>query len=246
MQRYFIEVSYNGTGLGGFQKQKNAVTVQSLVEEALAVYYRKSFELVGSSRTDAGVHALQNFFHFDTEGVDVKHAAYHLNAILPENIVVKGIYAVAEDAHSRFSALSRTYHYKIYTGKDPFLKGSAYLFPFKLDLVAMQAAAAEVMKYTHFESFSKKNTQVHTFECAVSESKWVFKDGVYIYEVTSNRFLRGMVRGLTGTMLKVGRGKLSLDGFRSILEKRIQASADFSAPACGLYLIRVSYPFDLL
>lgn len=246
MQRYFIEVAYDGTGLGGFQKQDNALTIQSQVESALEVYFRKPFELVGSSRTDAGVHALQNFFHFDSETIHTNKAEYHLNAILPENIVVKGIYTVAEDAHCRFSALSRSYQYKIYTEKNPFLKGRAYFFPFHLDLDVMQQAAEEVMRHQHFESFSKKNTQVHTYQCTISKSRWIIKDGVYIYEVTSNRFLRGMVRGLTGTMLKVGRGKLSLNEFKQLLEKRIPASADFSVPACGLCLVKVSYPFELI
>ncbi len=244
MKRYFIEVAYKGRGYAGFQVQENAHTIQAEVEQALKTYFRKPFSLTGSSRTDSGVNALQNFFHFDQAEmpVDLYNPVYHLNAILPPDVVVKGIYPVKDEAHCRFDALTRLYRYRIYRVKDPFLTEAAYFFPYSLNLEAMREAAQLVMAYTHFEAFSKKSTQVHTYECHVTSSEWL-RDGEEIwYEVESNRFLRGMVRGLVGTMLKVGTGKLSLSAFETLLRERVHATAEFSVPGHGLYLVKVSYP----
>lgn len=245
MQRYFLEVAYNGTRYAGFQRQENSVTIQSEVEKAMQVYYRKPFNLTGSSRTDAGVHAYQNYFHFDGDEAGDMHpeeAVYHLNAILPSDIVIRKMIPVGAEAHSRFDAIARSYRYVVYRQKDPFLYQRAYYYPYQLNIERMQEAASEVMLYTSFEAFSKKNTQVHTYECAISQSVWREELGMLYYEVTANRFLRGMVRGLTGTMLKVGRGKLSMEAFRDILRARVHASAVFDVPAHGLYLVRVLYP----
>lgn len=245
MQRYFLEVAYNGARYAGFQRQENSDTIQSEVERAMEVYYRKPFSLTGSSRTDAGVHAFQNYFHFDGDGEGLMRpdaAVYHLNAILPHDIVIRRMIPVGAEAHCRFDAIARSYRYMVYRQKDPFLYQRAYYFPYQLNIELMQEAAAEVMLYTSFEAFSKKNTQVHTYECAISQSVWREEPGMLYYEVTANRFLRGMVRGLTATMLKVGRGKMSLEEFRSILRARVHASAAFDVPAHGLYLVRVLYP----
>ncbi len=243
-RRYFIEVAYKGKEYAGFQVQENAHTIQAEVEQALKTYFRKPFSLTGSSRTDSGVNALQNFFHFDQLEMpeDLYKPVYHLNAILPPDVVVKGIYPVKEDAHCRFDALSRLYRYRIYRIKDPFLKESAYFYPYSLNLEAMQEAAQLVKAGRHFEAFSKKSTQVHTYECAITTSEWQLSGDEIWYEVEANRFLRGMVRGLVGTMLKVGTGKLSLLEFESLLRERVHATAEFSVPGHGLYLVRVSYP----
>ena len=244
MSRYFIEVSYKGTLYAGFQAQQNANTIQDEVEKSLLVYFKETFMLTGSSRTDAGVHALQNFFHFDLEFPvipDWEKVAYHLNAILPADIVVKKIFAVADDAHCRFDAIYRTYEYSLYMHKDPFLEDRAYFYPYKLDMALLNEAASLVRETKDFESFSKRNTQVKTFNCTIRESEWLLINDLIIYRVSANRFLRGMVRGLVGTMLKVGRGKTSLEKFVQIIESHDPAWVDFSVPPQGLKLVHVAY-----
>ena len=197
--------------------------------------------MTGSSRTDAGVHALQNFFHFDYEGIVNPKFVYKINAILPADIVVKNIRQVSNEAHCRFDALSREYKYFIYQHKNPFLADRAYYFPFTLDVELMQQAAAILKEYSDFTSFSKRNTQVKTFQCSILESHWIEENGCLVYNVKANRFLRGMVRALTATMLKVGRGKISLDEFRQVIEAKDCTKASFAVPAHGLFLISVAY-----
>lgn len=244
MQRYFVEVSYKGKGFAGFQLQENAHTIQAEVANALKTYFRLPFHLTGSSRTDTDVNALQNFFHFDHPEllIEPSRAVYHLNAILPREVVIRGIYEVEPTAHCRFDALSRSYRYRVYREKDPFLTDHAYFYPYTLNLEAMQEAAGRVMQFTEFEAFSKRSTQVHTYSCEIVRSEWKVNGKEVWYEVEANRFLRGMVRGLVGTMLRVGTGKVGVDEFERILRERVHASADFSVPGHGLYLVRVSYP----
>ncbi|MGB3088691.1 MAG: tRNA pseudouridine(38-40) synthase TruA [Chitinophagaceae bacterium] len=242
MPRYFLEVSYKGTHYSGFQTQHNSNTIQAEIEKAFAVLQRHQTILTGSSRTDAGVHALQNFFHFDYEPVLHPHFVYKVNAILPDDIVVKSISPVIADAHCRFDAISREYNYYIYQQKNPFLKDRAFFFPYQLDIDKMQEAAAIVKEYTDFTSFSKRNTQVKSFDCNIIESKWLFQDNCLVYNVKGNRFLRGMVRALTATILKVGRNKLSLDEFRVIIQAKDCTKASFAVPAHGLFLMKVEYP----
>ncbi|MEJ7627705.1 MAG: tRNA pseudouridine synthase A [Ferruginibacter sp.] len=247
MPRYFIEVAYTGTGFGGFQKQENTNTIQGEIEKALSTYFREQFELTGSSRTDAGVNALQNYFHFDSEHFDnkkIKSALYNLNSILPLPIVVKNIWAMPEGAHCRFDAISRTYEYIICQVKDPYVSDRSYFYPYELDQELLNLAAAEIIKNKSFEAFSKKNTQVQTFMCSISESQWVFKEGLLIYRVTANRFLRGMVKGLVGTMLKVGRNKIDIAAFKSILGSAEQSLVDFSVPSHALTLLFVKYNYN--
>jgi tRNA pseudouridine38-40 synthase len=254
MRRYFLEVSYKGTNYSGFQVQENANTVQAEIEKAIAVLQKEKISLTASSRTDAGVHALQNYFHFDTEsnspfqnwegkgGEGKDQFVYKMNAILPADIVVKKLVSVKEDAHSRFDAISREYKYFIYRDKDPFLKDRAFYFPYKLDIDKLKQAAMIVKEYKDFTSFSKRNTQVKTFICEIRGSEWVWEKGCLVYHVKGNRFLRGMVRALTATMLKVGRGKLSLDEFHEIIRAKDCTKASFSVPSHGLFLIAVEYP----
>jgi tRNA pseudouridine38-40 synthase len=245
MPRYFIEVAYKGTNYAGFQKQDNAKTIQSEVEKALAIYFRIDFNLTGSSRTDAGVHARQNFFHFDTDVLqnqaDLSKPVYHLNAILPPAIVVKSIIRVKDDAHCRFDAISRTYEYVVYQNKDPFLQEMGYFYPYYVDIVLLQQFATELMQHTDFESFSKKNTQVHTFNCSIRSCEWSIEDGCLIYRVTGNRFLRGMVKGMVGTMLRLALKKQSVEQFRTILVSKNPAMVDFAVPSHGLTLREVNY-----
>lgn len=249
-ERFFIEVAYKGTGYAGFQKQENANTIQAEVEKALQVFFKKQFDLTGSSRTDAGVHAWMNFFHVDAADLpgqeQLNRKIYNINAILPEDIVIKKFFRVHADAHCRFDAASRLYEYSIYLSKDPFLADTAYYFPYKLDLAAMQEAANMISKHTDFTSFSKQNSQVKTFICSIIKSEWIQEGGRLVYRVQANRFLRGMVRGLTGTMLRVGTGKLSLQDFNGIIEGKDATKADFSVPPHGLFLVRVEYPDSCL
>ena len=240
MPRYFIEVAYKGTAYSGFQVQQNANSIQAEIEKALKIYFRKDFELTGSSRTDAGVHALQNYFHFDFEE-QINDVVYQLNAILPDDIVVKRIFAVKEDAHCRFDAISREYRYHIYHKKDPFIADTAYYYPYALNLELLNDAAKAILAYTNFTSFSKRNTQVKSFDCAITESEWIQVENGIQYTVRSNRFLRGMVKGLVGTMLQVGRGKLSVEEFKTIIESKDSSQADFSVPSHGLFLIKVEF-----
>lgn len=240
MPRYFIEVAYKGTRYAGFQIQQNANSVQEEVERALRIYYRTEIKLTGSSRTDAGVHALQNFFHFDS-ATAVEDASYHLNAILPADIVIKGIKQVAEGLHCRFSAISREYEYFIYQQKDPFLEDRAYYYPFPVNLTLLQAAAGELFNYSDFTTFSKRNTQTKTKLCDIKTSQWQMKDNAFVFNVSANRFLRGMVRGLVGTMLLAGRGKITIDEFSAIIQAKDCTKADFSAPAHGLFLKKVQF-----
>ena len=243
MTRYFLEVAYKGTHYSGFQKQENAVTIQSEVEKALLVLYKKSIALTTSSRTDAGVHALQNFFHFDADiVVDEGRTLYQLNSILPNDIVVKNIIEVNADAHCRFDALSRSYEYHIYQKKDPFLKDRAFYYPYQLNIEALNEAAKQLFHFTDFTSFSKRNTQVKTFLCEIKKAEWKWVDDELIFYIIANRFLRGMVRGLTGTMLKVGRSTISLDDFKNIIKAKDCRKADFSVPPQGLFLTNICYP----
>ena len=241
MPRYFIEVSYKGTNYSGFQVQQNANSIQAEIEKALEIFYKQKFELTGSSRTDTGVHAHQNFFHFDTD-IAINDDSYNLNAILPDDIVVKRIFKVDDNAHCRFDALSREYHYYIYQHKNPFLNGIAYYVPYTINLALLQQAAAEIMNYTDFTSFCKRNTQVKTFQCNIYASEWVQQADCIIYKIKANRFLRGMVKGLVGTMLLAGKKKITLDEFKAIIEAKDCTKADFSVPADGLFLVKVVFP----
>ena len=246
--RYFLEVAYLGTQYGGFQKQNNTNTVQAEIERALQVFFRDVIELTGSSRTDAGVHAYQNYFHFDYP-LDLQEklhrAVYHLNAILPDDIVVKRIARVLDHGHCRFDALSRTYEYRLYNNKNPFIKSQAYYFPYPLNMGLMETAAEIIRQNDDFQSFSKKHTQVHTYHCNILESRWESEGDMLVYRVKGSRFLRGMVRGLVGTMLRVGTNKLDISDFRDIFQSHDCSKVDFSVPAHGLTLVKVSYKDDL-
>ena len=243
LQRYFLELMYKGTAYSGFQVQKNAPnTVQQEIEKAFTVLQKEVVVMTGSSRTDAGVHALQNFFHFYYEGIIHEHFKYKLNAILPRDIVIKNVYAMPPEAHCRFDAAARSYSYYTYKTKNPFLEDKAYYYPYTLDIEKLQEAATTLKLYNDFTSFSKRNTQVKTFICAIAESEWKQEGEQLVYRVKANRFLRGMVRGLTGTMLQVGRNKISTDQFKKIIEAKDCRLADFSVPGHGLFLTRVEYP----
>ena len=247
MPRYFIELCYKGTRYSGFQVQQNANTIQAEVEKAFAVLFpssglaRHAGWLTGSSRTDSGVHALKNYFHFDWPIPFDQDKVYNLNAILPTDIVIKNVIRVNDEAHCRFDALSRTYNYHISQQKNPFYTDTAYFYPYPVQIDVLNQAAELIRSYSDFTSFSKRNTQVKTFTCNILESSWFQKDGLIIYQVKANRFLRGMVRALTATQLKVGRGIISMQEFKNIIECRDCTNAFFDAPAHGLFLMEVEF-----
>jgi tRNA pseudouridine38-40 synthase len=242
MPRYFLEVLYKGTNYSGFQVQENANSVQEEIEKAFEIYFREKIEMTGSSRTDTGVHALQNFFHFDFEGEILQTSLYNINSILPADIVARNIYIVQPQAHCRFDAISREYKYYIFRHKNPFLQDNAYYYPYTLNMEKLSAVAGILTSYTNFTSFSKRNTQVKNFECTIIKSGWQLENECFVYNVQANRFLRGMVRGFVGTMLQAGRGKISLDEFEKIIQSLDCSKADFSVPGHGLFLVRVNYP----
>ena len=245
MQRYFLEISYKGTAYNGFQVQDNANTIQGEVERAFQILFRRHFELTGSSRTDSGVHAHQNYFHFDSEEPIASSSMYNLNALLPNDIAIRGLYPVNPEAHCRFDAVYREYHYHIYTKKNPFLFDRAWQYVYPIDKAALQLAAEMVLEYVDFTSFAKRNAQVKTHNCQLLVSEWVTTDNGLLYRVRANRFLRGMVRALVATMLKVGRGQISITDFRSIMEAKNNNLSDFSAPPQGLFLNRVQFEGNL-
>jgi len=245
--RYFFEISYNGTHYHGWQNQKNAIGVQQVVEEALSKLMREKISIVGSGRTDAGVHCVQQFFHSDIETdfkpVDLTH---RLNAFLPKDIAIRKIFPVTMNAHARYDAIERSYQYKITREKDPLLVGYAHYFFRDLDVPTMERAASLLMGEHDFECFSKVKTDVNHFICDIKQASWNQKGNVLVFTITANRFLRGMVRAIVGTLLDVGTGKLSLKQFQEILKSRDRKKAGMNAPPEGLYLTQVKYPKSII
>ena len=239
MPRYFLELAYKGTRYSGFQKQENANTIQAEVEKAFQILQGQSVAFIGSSRTDAGVHALQNYFHFDYDELHPQFL-YKMNAILPDEIVLKQIHIMPVDAHARFDALSRRYEYRIYQSKNPFLQDLALYYPFKIDFELMKEAAEIVKQHHTFFAFCKTKTQVKNFNCTIYKSEWLKKNEMIIYTIESNRFLRGMVRLLTASMLQVGRRKLSIKDFEGLLSS--DQKCGHSIPSQGLFLNSVKFP----
>jgi tRNA pseudouridine38-40 synthase len=241
MPRYFLSVRYMGTRYAGSQVQENAMTIQGELEKAMAILFREKVPLTGSSRTDAGVHAAKNFFHFDWEREIEGDPVYQLNAILPADIAVLEMALVSPGAHCRFDALAREYEYRVYNSKDPFTADRGWFYPYPLDLDLLNLAAVTILGTHDFTSFAKRNTQVHTHQCTIMKSEWSLDQGGYTYKVKGNRFLRGMVRGLVATMTRVGRGRITVEEFGQILVSGDCTQADFSAPAQGLLLSDVLY-----
>lgn len=245
--RYFIELSYKGTAYNGWQKQNNALAVQQVLEEVMTTYFRENVEITGSSRTDTGVHAEQQFAHFDLleRIMDFGKAVHSLNGMLPNDIAVQRIMEVDDAVHSRFAATHRCYEYRFVRSKSPFLTGQAVVLRNSPDVAAMNRAAALLLRYEDFESFSKIHTNVNNFRCQISEAVWVERGNLLIFRVKSNRFLRGMVRALVGTLIQVGSGRLTVEEFEKIILSRNRKNAGAQAPSEGLFLIEVGYPEGL-
>jgi len=246
MPRYAIEVAYDGTAFHGSQIQGNTPTVQLAINEALSTLLRLPIESYGASRTDEGVHALGNFYHFDAPVPMNQQSMYQLNAILPNSIGIRNIYGTSDEFNARFDAGSRQYRYRIYRRKDPFLNMRALHFPYKLDMEVLNKTATILKEYIDFESFCKRNAQTKTYNCQIIQSYWHQNGEELHYVVEANRFLRGMVRGLVGTQLRAGRGRYDVQEFRNIVESRDCRRADFSPKGFGLYLEAIHYPEGML
>lgn len=256
-QRYFIEIAFDGTAYHGWQIQPNAVTVQELLNKALSTILRQPVDTTGCGRTDAGVHATQLYAHTD---VSVDHGPWtidhapstinhnkwlgSLNALLPPDIAVKRIIPVHADAHARFDATLRSYEYHVHFHKDPFKINRSWLLRDVPDVELMNEAASIMMTYTDFSCFSRSNTQVKTNNCKISRAEWIKQDdGSLIFHISADRFLRNMVRAIVGTLMMVGRGIITPNGIKEIIESKNRSNAGNSVPACGLYLTEVKYPY---
>lgn len=247
IKRYFIFLSYNGAAYHGWQVQPNGISVQEVLAKALSTVLRSPIEVIGAGRTDSGVHARLMVAHFDTEVelANLDRFAGKLNSILPNDIAIYSIKSVQADAHARFDATSRRYEYHIVTDKSVFRNGLAARFADRLDIDTMNTAAKLLFNYIDFTSFSKLHTDAKTNNCVIKQAYWQQQGDVLVFTIEADRFLRNMVRAIVGTLLDVGRGKLSIEQFKAIIEAKNRCKAGTSVPACGLYLVDVSYPEKL-
>ncbi|MEX0882525.1 MAG: tRNA pseudouridine(38-40) synthase TruA [Cyclobacteriaceae bacterium] len=243
LQRYFMEVAYNGSNYHGWQFQKNASSVQETIQKALMVLFQIPTPVMGSGRTDAGVHARQQFLHFDYAG-DLGQTGFlkRMNGVLPHDIVANNLIPVVSNAHARFDAVWRKYEYHIHFRKDPFLCGQAWHCYYPLDQQAMEKAANLLLNYTDFQAFSRTKTEVKSFDCKIKSIYWERIDHGLIFHIEANRFLRGMVRAIVGTLVKVGRGMSGEKEFVDIILSKKRTNAGSAVPPQGLFLSRVTYP----
>ncbi len=241
--RYFFEISYKGTRYNGWQSQNNATGVQSIVEEVMTKLFREEISIVASGRTDTGVHCEQQYFHTDIEKqFDAEAYIQKLNSFLPHDIAIHSIERVKSDASARYDAIERTYRYEITRKKNPFLEGLAWHFFKTVDVQTMNRAAALLLGEHDFECFSKVKTDVNHFLCIIKKAEWREHDSRLIFTITANRFLRGMVRAIVGTLLDVGNGKISMKQFQDIIRSKDRKRAGANVPPHGLYLMKVKYP----
>ena len=241
--RYLIECSYKGTAFHGWQIQPNAITVQEKIEKALSIILKQRIEITGSSRTDAGVHAFQQFAHFDNDDEiqDVDKFAHSLNGILPKEIAIKQLSFVADDFHSRFDATHRRYLYRIIQEKNPFWYEMAYFIRANLDLDLMNKAGEILTQHIDFQCFSKVKTDVMTFDCKIDYAYWERQEQFLLFHIKADRFLRGMVRAIVGTMIEVGAERMSLTDFEQIILSKSRNKAGRAVPPEGLTLMEVGY-----
>lgn len=251
--RYFIQLSYDGTGYHGWQVQPNGVSVQEVLQKALSTLLRQPTEVTGAGRTDAGVHASMMVAHFDWpaahegEGceempLDCTQLTYKLNRLLPPDVAVQAVRPVGPEMHARFSATRRTYHYYIHTHKDPFLRGYSWQVNVPLDFALMNEAAQVLLEYSDFTSFSKTGTDVKTNICQLTEARWEqLKPGEWRFTVSANRFLRNMVRAIVGTLVEVGRHRMTISQMRRAIEAKDRQRAGESVPGHALYLTNIEY-----
>ena len=243
VKRYFIWLSYDGTNYHGWQVQPNGISVQGELQRVLSTLLRQDVSITGAGRTDAGVHARVMAAHFDFEGdIDCQQLAYKMNRMLPQDIVVDRIEEVSIDMHARFSATERTYHYYIHTRKDPFLRHYSCEIHYPLDFAAMNEAGRILTTYEDFGAFCKAHSDVKTTLCHVTRAEWIQTgENTWYFVITANRFLRNMVRAVVGTLVDVGRGRLSLEDFRKVIEGKRRSDAGDSMPGNALFLEDVKY-----
>lgn len=240
--RYFLKISYNGTGYHGWQIQPNAITVQEVLQHALSKLLRDTIAITGAGRTDTGVHASCMYAHFDSKEIlGLKDLSYKLNAFLPKDIAVHDIIEVTQNAHARFDALSRQYHYKIHQSKNVFKTKLSYYFKQELAIDKMNTASKILMQYEDFECFSRTHTDVKTFLCKVTKAEWVVNNDELIFMIQADRFLRNMVRAIVGTLLDIGQEKKTIEDLHKIIKSKERSQAGASAPAHGLYLTEIQY-----
>ena len=247
MERILFEIAYNGANYHGWQKQDNASTVQETIEKNLSILLKSKINIVGCGRTDTGVHAEQYFFHVDiSKDQDFDSLLNRLNLMLPQEILIKSYEIKNPDFHARFSAMSRTYEYRISQKKEPFLNTMFNHISYNIDIDLMNESCDKLIGFNDFTSFSKVHTEVNNFNCHVYEAFWTKKNHQIIFTIKANRFLRNMVRAIVGTLIEVGRKKISVKDFEEIILKKNRSSAGFSAPAKGLFLSDISYNWGKL
>lgn len=242
--RYFAELSYKGTAYCGWQRQPSAPSVQQTIEEALSTILRESVEIVGAGRTDTGVHAAFYVAHFDTSHpiANPAYFVYHLNALLPEDIAFGRIYEVDSEAHARFDATEREYRYYIEPRKNPFTRATSWQLTTPLDVNAMNRAAKVLLTTEDFTTFAKLGSNNTNNICHIFRAEWIeIECGMLVFVFRANRFLRNMVRAVVGTLVDVGRGKITPEEFADIVASRNLSRSSSSAPAAGLFLTDVSY-----
>ncbi|MBO5707086.1 MAG: tRNA pseudouridine(38-40) synthase TruA [Bacteroidaceae bacterium] len=240
--RYFITLSYDGTAYHGWQIQPHSISVQEELHKALSTLLRQPMEVVGAGRTDTGVHARKMVAHFNYGELDCQQLVYKLNKILPKDIAVQQVEQVADDMHARFSAKSRTYNYFVHLSKDPFRRAYSWQVYGEPDFDLMNRAAEVLMEYRDFTSFSKLNTDTKTNDCTITEAHWDrVGDGQWCFTISANRFLRNMVRAIVGTLLEVGRGHMTIEQLRQVIEAKDRCRAGDSVPGNALFLVDVEY-----
>lgn len=245
-KRYFIQIAYDGSLYHGWQVQPNAVTVQELLDKAMTTVLRQPIETLGCGRTDSGVHAKDFYAHFDVEGMDenkVLNALGGINALLPYQIAAKRIIPVHDEAHARFDATARAYKYHVHFEKDPFKLNRSWLIKDQLDVSAMNEAAAQLLNYTDFSCFSKSNTQTFTNNCKIVKAVFEEQEDGLVFTIEADRFLRNMVRAIMGTLVQIGKKEIDLTAFKAVIESKNRSMAGQSVPACGLYLVKIEYPY---
>ena len=241
--RYFIWFGYDGTAYHGWQVQPNGVTVQSELQRCLSLLLREEVTVTGAGRTDTGVHARRMAAHFDTEqDFDTQLLVHKLNGLLHQDIGIYAIEPVSPDMHARFSATARTYHYYVHTHKNPFIRQYSLELHYQLDYALMNVAGRILTEYEDFGAFCKAGSDVKTTLCKVTHAQWhQTSDTTWYFEITANRFLRNMVRAVVGTLIEVGRGRMTLDDFRKVIEGKKRTQAGESMPAKALFLVSVEY-----
>jgi len=244
--RYFLEIAFVGTNYYGWQRQPTEISIQEVIEDCLTKLLGNTTNIVGAGRTDAGVHATQIMAHFEyTKELDIDHLFFRMNRFLPKDISIKNIYQVIDSAHARFDALQRTYEYKMSFQKDPFKNGLTYYTSKVPNVDRMNEAAKILFEYNDFQCFSKSKTDVKTYLCSIERANWTWQDQNLVFTISSDRFLRNMVRAIVGTLLAIGYDKMNPDELHNIIQSKNRSKAGASVPAHGLYLTSIIYPKNI-